>query len=92
MSVAAETKNTGDMMITRYIPAINGTIFIGMIAHEGTSESHYVRSVDYDKLDAEVTALKHDIERHLSIATGQQIEIEHLRNLLRGVGFGETDV
>lgn len=76
-------------MIVRYVPALNGTAFLGMVPHEGTSDSHYVKSVDYDKVDAQVEALELDIQRHLSTITEQSVEIEHLRNLLRGVGYGE---
>lgn len=76
-------------MTTRYVPALNGTAFLGMVEHPGTSDSHYVKVADYDKAEAEVLALKHDVERHIRITTGQQIEIEHLRNLLRAAGFGE---
>lgn len=76
-------------MITRYVPALNGTAFLGMLPHQGRTESHYVKNSDFEKVEVELDNLKSDNARYIQLNTEQQVEIEHLRSLLRGVGFGE---
>lgn len=49
---------------------------------EGNPSGEYVRSEDYDKLSAELAALRHDLERYIAIAGEEATRAEGLRTSL----------
>lgn len=53
---------------------------------EGNPSGEYVKSMDYDKLRAELAALRHDLERHIAIAAEEATRADsphHLKQAAR---------